>query len=182
MATILAPTDAALGQAVVSSSTVPARIRQALNVESGLNDGLALPLVLVAIALASVMDGAGTTSYWASFTSSRYCWGRSRDRCRVHRRQARRAWRPIALDDSQFPAAFGPGARPHRLSGCRADRRQRFHRAFTAGLTLASAANDVCGVLQEFAETEGTALGPSHLPLFSVPISSGLSLERSMGR
>ena len=41
LATVLAPTDAALGQAVVSSTIVPARIRQALNVESGLNDGLA---------------------------------------------------------------------------------------------------------------------------------------------
>ncbi len=44
---ILAPTDAALGLAVVSSALVPVRIRQALNVESGLNDGLVLPLVLV---------------------------------------------------------------------------------------------------------------------------------------
>ncbi|MCB0831478.1 MAG: cation:proton antiporter, partial [Solirubrobacterales bacterium] len=39
VAAILAPTDAALGQAVVSSQKVPQRIRQALNVESGLNDG-----------------------------------------------------------------------------------------------------------------------------------------------
>ena len=46
VAAILAPTDAALGQSVVSSPRVPVRIRQALNVESGLNDGIALPLVL----------------------------------------------------------------------------------------------------------------------------------------
>ena len=46
VATMLAPTDAALGQSVVSSPKVPLRIRQALNVESGLNDGIALPLVL----------------------------------------------------------------------------------------------------------------------------------------
>jgi len=39
LATILAPTDAALAQAVINSERVPARIRQALNVESGLNDG-----------------------------------------------------------------------------------------------------------------------------------------------
>ncbi len=43
VAAILAPTDAALGRAVVSSPRVPVRIRQALNVESGLNDGIALP-------------------------------------------------------------------------------------------------------------------------------------------
>ena len=46
VAAMLAPTDAALGQSVVSSPSVPVRIRQALNVESGLNDGIALPLVL----------------------------------------------------------------------------------------------------------------------------------------
>ena len=48
---ILAPTDAALGQAVISNDRVPERIRQTLNVESGLNDGLALPFVTVFIAL-----------------------------------------------------------------------------------------------------------------------------------
>ena len=43
LAVILAPTDAALGQAVVSDERVPERVRQALNVESGLNDGVAFP-------------------------------------------------------------------------------------------------------------------------------------------
>lgn len=46
LAAILAPTDAALGQAVVSNPRVPERIREALTVESGVNDGLALPAVL----------------------------------------------------------------------------------------------------------------------------------------
>lgn len=47
LATMLVPTDAALGKAVVANPRVPERIRQALNVESGLNDGLALPLFAV---------------------------------------------------------------------------------------------------------------------------------------
>jgi len=47
LATMLAPTDAALGKAVVSNPRVPQRIRQALNVESGLNDGIALPVFVV---------------------------------------------------------------------------------------------------------------------------------------
>jgi NhaP-type Na+/H+ or K+/H+ antiporter len=46
IASILAPTDAALGQAVVTNKAVPERVRRALTVESGLNDGLALPAVL----------------------------------------------------------------------------------------------------------------------------------------
>ena len=44
---ILAPTDAGLGQVVVTSSRVPVRIRQALNVEAGLNDGLSVPFLLL---------------------------------------------------------------------------------------------------------------------------------------
>jgi len=51
---ILAPTDASLGHAVMSSKRVPVRIRQALNVEAGLNDGLALPFLMLFIALARV--------------------------------------------------------------------------------------------------------------------------------
>ena len=49
----LAPTDAALGQPVVANPVVPARIRRLLNVESGLNDGIATPFVLLALALAT---------------------------------------------------------------------------------------------------------------------------------
>lgn len=67
LAAVLAPTDAALGQAVVSAEAVPARIRQALNVESGLNDGIAVPVVVIAVGLAgghAESDAAG----WVSFT------------------------------------------------------------------------------------------------------------------
>jgi NhaP-type Na+/H+ or K+/H+ antiporter len=53
LAAILAPTDAGLGQIIVNSSRVPIRIRQALNVEAGLNDGLSVPFLLFFIALAA---------------------------------------------------------------------------------------------------------------------------------
>jgi NhaP-type Na+/H+ or K+/H+ antiporter len=46
----LAPTDAALGSAVMSDQRVPQPIRRVLNVESGLNDGIATPVVMVALA------------------------------------------------------------------------------------------------------------------------------------
>ena len=52
LAIILAPTDASLGQAVVTNPKVPVRIRQTLNVESGLNDGIAMPFLLLALNLA----------------------------------------------------------------------------------------------------------------------------------
>src|SRR3954471_17084436 len=60
LAIVLACTDAALGQAVVSDETVPSRIRPGLNVESGLSDGLCVPLFFIAIAIAET--DAGTTS------------------------------------------------------------------------------------------------------------------------
>lgn len=52
VAAVLAPTDAALGRTVVSSPVVPERVRQALNVESGLNDGLSVPFLALFIAIA----------------------------------------------------------------------------------------------------------------------------------
>ena len=53
---VLAPTDAALGQAVVTEPRVPGRIRQGLNVESGLNDGICVPLLFAAVAAADVQS------------------------------------------------------------------------------------------------------------------------------
>jgi len=51
LATILAPTDAALGKAVVSNPAVAAPVREGLNVESGLNDGICVPLLLLLLGL-----------------------------------------------------------------------------------------------------------------------------------
>jgi NhaP-type Na+/H+ or K+/H+ antiporter len=53
IATMLAPTDAALGKAVVTNPSVPAKVRESLNVESGLNDGICVPVILFFIALAA---------------------------------------------------------------------------------------------------------------------------------
>jgi sodium/hydrogen antiporter len=63
IATILAPTDAALGLAVVTNKAVPVRIRRALNVESGLNDGIATPLVTLFIAVVAAEEGLGDTAW-----------------------------------------------------------------------------------------------------------------------
>ena len=59
---ILAPTDAALGIAVVTNPAVPARIRRALNIESGLNDGIATPFVTVLLA---VVVAGEAHEHWA---------------------------------------------------------------------------------------------------------------------
>jgi NhaP-type Na+/H+ or K+/H+ antiporter len=67
LAIILAPTDAALGQVVVSSPKVPERIRQSLNVESGVNDGIALPALLFVISFAAVAHGNEQDTDWVPF-------------------------------------------------------------------------------------------------------------------
>lgn len=59
---ILAPTDAGLGQVIVNSSRVPLKIREALDVESGLNDGLSVPFLLFFIALAAAGGGPAEAS------------------------------------------------------------------------------------------------------------------------
>ncbi len=61
LASILAPTDPCLGQVIVTSPLVPTRIRQALNVESGLNDGLSVPFLLFFIAIGGAATGGGSS-------------------------------------------------------------------------------------------------------------------------
>ena len=65
-AAVLAPTDAALGQTVVSSKDVPEHLSETINVESGLNDGLALPFVLIGAILAAAGTGGAQTGAVAS--------------------------------------------------------------------------------------------------------------------
>ena len=59
---ILAPTDAALAEPVLESEVLPVRIRQSLNIESGLNDGLALPALFIAMGLIESEAGRSISS------------------------------------------------------------------------------------------------------------------------
>ena len=62
LGTMLAATDAALGKAVITNKAVPTQIREGLNIESGLNDGLCVPIlfVFIALALGSGTEGGST--------------------------------------------------------------------------------------------------------------------------
>ncbi len=63
LSTMLAPTDAALGKAVVTNPAVPEHIRESLNAESGLNDGICVPILFVFLALATGgQEEGGTTA------------------------------------------------------------------------------------------------------------------------
>ena len=65
MALILAPTDAALGKAVVSDSRVPEKIRSCINVESGLNDGIVFPMLITVLLL--ITSGSQADNSWFMF-------------------------------------------------------------------------------------------------------------------
>ncbi len=93
LAIVLAPTDAALGQAVVTEPRVPGRIRQGLNVESGLNDGICVPLLFAAVAVADVESEISPGAAQGRFCSRRSAtacseaprrgsWSRRRRTCR----------------------------------------------------------------------------------------------------
>ena len=58
---MLAPTDAALGKPVVANQAVPAVMREALNLESGLNDGICVPIVVILLELAVGTQIEGAT-------------------------------------------------------------------------------------------------------------------------
>ena len=75
VAIVLAPTDAALGQAVVTDPGLPSPIRQGLNVESGLNDGLCVPLLAIALALAQANAGQFSDAHAATVVAEAIGWG-----------------------------------------------------------------------------------------------------------
>ncbi len=69
LATMLAPTDAALGKAVVSNQQVPAAVREGLNMESGLNDGICVPVLLVLLALTVEVENHAPLSLALTYIS-----------------------------------------------------------------------------------------------------------------
>ena len=72
---MLACTDAALGQAVVTDERIPSRIRQGLNVESGLNDGICVPLFFIALSVAEWDEGAMTAHGAVHLVLEEIGWG-----------------------------------------------------------------------------------------------------------
>lgn len=75
MALILSPTDAALGQAVVKSEKVPERVRRWISVESGLNDGIALPPIFACIAALSIGQAGAEEQRWFAFLLQQVVFG-----------------------------------------------------------------------------------------------------------
>lgn len=75
LAAIVAPTDAALSQAVMENPGLPPTVRQSLNVESGLNDGIAVPFVTLFGALVVAGGGLEGPGFWVGFVGEQVGFG-----------------------------------------------------------------------------------------------------------
>ena len=159
LAANLAPTDIALGQSFVGNKDVPIKIRQALGVESGLNDGICLPFFLIAICGAELSGHTGSLSYWIRFgilqipmgiivgVSVGYVGGLLIQRAVV------RGWMSLSFErlSSIGLALFAYGF-AELVGG------NGFIAAFCGGLTFGSQYPKLCRSLLDFAETEGQLL------------------------
>lgn len=164
LAAILAPTDAALGQAVITDPSVPQRIRQAVNVESGLNDGIALPAVLFFATwattaspdAASVHAGDGM---WTTFLFHQLGYGPvvgiGIGVAGGIAIRAARAVGAVVRGTEVFAGlgiALAAWAAAEQLGG------NGFLAAFLGGIALGNTAPDGCRSMHEFLENEGQLL------------------------
>ena len=176
LAVALAPTDAALGQSFVTNDAVPTRIRQALNVESGLNDGLALPFLLVLVDLARSEAGdvwhyvwlfvamvgfgtlAGAVTGWLGGKlltwSARHDWTT----------ETTQRLGTLAIAAIAYAAAESIGG-------------NGFVAAFVAGLTIGTTARSLLGTTSIFAETEGQLLTLLTFLFFGAVVAGGVLFD-----
>jgi len=173
IAAILAPTDAALGQAVVSDKRLPVRIRQALNVESGLNDGIMVPIVTVFLAISAAETGAAGNDNWGAFAVQQIGFGilfggivglfggwllRRFSRAGlvdgIYRQLA-----TIAIAVAAFASAGVVGG-------------NGFIAAFVAGLAFSAVARGERDNVQDFTEDEGELLGSVTFLVFGAVLAA----------
>jgi len=160
LAAILAPTDAALGQAVVASPQVPGRIRQILAAESGLNDGLALPAVVgFAIWAGATADGLAGPADLLEFAALQILLGPLIGAAAAAAggwlldRTILQGWVAESFEGVAVLAiAVLVFALAETLGG------NGFLAAFTGGVMLGCTVRHRCGRLLDFMETEGQIL------------------------
>lgn len=159
LATIVAPTDAALAHAVVTNPLVPIRIRQTISVESGLNDGLCLPLFLVFVCGARVAEHPETMAYWIRFAGMQVGLGPlvgigiGFGGGKLIERASGRAWISHAfLELTTIALALLAFGSAELVGG------NGFIAAFCAGLTVGNVSPSIRTAIHEFAEAEGQLL------------------------
>ncbi|MEO1247310.1 MAG: cation:proton antiporter [Pseudomonadota bacterium] len=159
LAALLAPTDAALGQSVVSAKAVPIRIRQSINIESGLNDGIALPAVLLLAALAGAAHDANETGGWLQFGLLQVTLGPlagaviGHAGARLIDAAAERGWATTAFQGvGILSLAVLAYVLAEMIGG------NGFISAFVAGTLFGNCIRHECSYLFEFMESEGQLL------------------------
>lgn len=159
MALILSPTDAALGQAVVKSNKVPEKIRRWVSVESGLNDGIVLPLVFVCVAALSAEGSAGGARYWISFLLQQVILGAVFGAIigwtggRLIEVMSQRSWM-----NTTFQRLSAGSLALLCFSGAELFHGNGFIAAFFGGLMLGVTTRDIRERVQEYGEAEGLQL------------------------
>ncbi len=144
---------------MVSDHRLPVRLRQGLNVESGLNDGIMVPIVTVALAIAAAEAGSGSVDHWATFATRQVGFGllfgvgigALGGRLLDIRSAAGRVdgiYRQLAT----LAIAAGAFGAAEALGG------NGFIAAFTAGLAFGYVARAQCSDVQDFTEDEGEVL------------------------
>jgi NhaP-type Na+/H+ or K+/H+ antiporter len=159
IAVILSPTDAALGQAIITNESVPETTREGINVESGLNDGICLPPIFILLFLLGADLSDVPHHDWVSFTLMQllmapvagaivgFGGGRLIDLA------ARRNWVDEGFGRLTMPAiALLAYALAEVIGG------NGFIAAFVSGLMLGVRTKSVREKMQNFSETEGTLL------------------------
>ncbi len=156
---ILAPTDAALGEVVVTDDRVPRRIRQTLSTESGLNDGIVLPIVMLFLALAARAEGQESAGYWIGFIVEQIGFGGLVGALGgavggvLIDRAVRAGWmNPVFRQLGTLALGITAFASAEWLGG------NGFISAFSAGLVFGQVARDQCPHVADFAEDEGQLL------------------------
>lgn len=159
LATIVAPTDPTLAHPVVTNRLVPARIRQAISVESGLNDGICLPVFVIFLCGARASGHVEGVAYWIRYGLLQITLGPligfavAYSGARLLEGAWNRKWVSRSFLDLLLLALAAVSFGAAELAGGNG-----FVAAFCAGLTVGNSARSVCGALYEFGEAEGQLL------------------------
>jgi NhaP-type Na+/H+ or K+/H+ antiporter len=159
LAVLLSPTDAALGQAVITSDAVPEPVREALNVESGLNDGISLPPIFILLFVLGADLGSTADGGWTKFVAFQLLlgpvagaavgWGAGR----LIERTSDLGWMESGFQRIAMPAIAMLGyALAEAIGG------NGFIAAFVSGFMLGVTNPQVRERMLDFGETEGTML------------------------
>jgi NhaP-type Na+/H+ or K+/H+ antiporter len=158
LALILAPTDAALGKIVVSDKRIPETVRNTINVESGLNDGIVFPVLLTVLALIA-SEGSGSSDGWMGYIAQQISIGAVAG--------ALVGWAGAKLSqitmDKEWIEHQYLNLIPIALAILSFYFAEHFHgngyiAAFFAGLFLGNTSKDLKKNVEEFAESEGELL------------------------